>query len=452
MLHQNNLPEKDTSCFNRAFRTVKLGSTLKRAGITKCCGYSAKELFTIIFTLVFHGKTLFRFLRSDRSEDLPAKDAYYRFLNNPTHSWRRFLNSLAYRIITTFSSLTSEKRTRVLILDDSVYSRNRSKKTELLAWIFDHSKGHCVKGNNMLTLGWSDGFSFVPVDFSLMSSASSRSRIVDIRSDIDKRTVGYKRRLEAMQSKPEVSVKLVDNALKAGISADYLLMDSWFTNEPMLKAMQSRGLDVIGMVKDNKQRYAYNGKPLTLKELYGALPSKKKGAEIIGSLIARTKQGIAVRMIFVQNRNKKSEWLAVLSTDTAIEPTEAIRIYGIRWSIEVFFKSAKSLLRLGKEFHCNNYDALVAHTTIVFTRYILIEWERRHHQDHRTLGELCYQFCDEVRDIDLKTALAQLMGLFSQLKNQFSESTETIFKQVMDWFDSQPSYIKALMPEFCCET
>jgi len=453
MLHQNLLPEKDTSCFDQIFRAMKLGKLLRKAGISKSNGYTAKELFATIFNLVFHGRTLGRFLKSERSEELPKKDAYYRFMKNPSHSWRKFYYSLVCRVIATFESLTSAQRTRVLILDDSVYPRNRSKKTELLAWIFDHSKGHCVKGSNMLTLGWSDGYSFVPVDFSLLSSSSDHNRLVGIREDIDKRTVGYKRRLEALKTKPEVSTVLIDNALGAGITADYLLMDSWFTNEPMLKAMKKRGLDVIGMVKDNKQRYTFDNRILTLKELYSMLPVKRKGSEIIGSAVVRTKQGIPARLVFVQNRNNRSEWLAVLSTDTTLPDDEIIRIYGIRWSIEVFFKSAKSLLKLGKEFHCNNYDSQVAHTTIVFTRYLLLEWERRHHQDQRTFGGIFFMFCDEIRDMDLKTALLQLMEFFSRLKSIIPCAKESgIIRQVLDWFNSQPSYIKALMPNFCCET
>jgi hypothetical protein len=453
MLHQNPLPEKNVSCFERVFKTMKISKILRAAGIDKCCGYTARSLFVIIFNLTFQGKTLTRFLSSERGEDLPKKDAYYRLLKNPKHSWRKFLYALVVRIVDTFEPLTSANRTRVFILDDSVYSRNRSKKTELLAWIFDHTKGHCIKGLNMLTLGWSDGFSFVPVDFTLLSSASESSRLVDINQDIDKRTVGYKRRIEALRKKPDVSVSLIDNALAAGISADYVLFDSWFTNEPMLLALKVRELDVIGMVKNNKQKYTYRGESLDLKAIYSRLPIRKKGSEIIGSVVVHTKKGIPVRLVFVQNRNKRSEWLAVLSTDIAVSDEEIIRIYGMRWSIEVFFKSAKSLLNLGKEFHCNNYDSIVAHTAIVFSRYLLIEWERRHHQDDKTLGGLFFMFCDEVRDMDLKTALLQLMEFFVQLKNLIPNAKDKdLIKQVSLWMDSQPSYIKALMPDFCCET
>ena len=77
------------------------------------------------------------------------------------------------------------------------------------------------------------------------------------------RTSGYKRRVEAMQKKPEVVSSLLDHALNQGILADYVLMDSWFTQAPLIQAITKKGLDVIGMVKPLKQRYEYNGKQLS---------------------------------------------------------------------------------------------------------------------------------------------------------------------------------------------
>ncbi|TVX96437.1 hypothetical protein FPZ49_35350, partial [Paenibacillus cremeus] len=37
--------------------------------------------------------------------------------------------------------------------------------------VHDHTTGRFVRGYNMLTLGWSDGFSFAPIDFVMLSSA-----------------------------------------------------------------------------------------------------------------------------------------------------------------------------------------------------------------------------------------------------------------------------------------
>ncbi|SFG73968.1 hypothetical protein SAMN02982927_02626, partial [Sporolactobacillus nakayamae] len=55
----------------------------------------------------------------------------------------------------------------------------------------------------MLTLGWSDGSTFLPIDFSLLSSSKEKAKINDIDSTIDKRCSGYKRRIEALQTAPE---------------------------------------------------------------------------------------------------------------------------------------------------------------------------------------------------------------------------------------------------------
>ncbi|MGI6119514.1 MAG: hypothetical protein ACOYIB_02915, partial [Desulfosporosinus sp.] len=43
---------------------------------------------------------------------------------------------------------------------------------------------------------------------------------------------------------------------------------------------------------------------------------------------------------------------------------------------QTFFKMAKSHLKLGTEFQGRSFDMMISHTTIVFTRYLLLEWER----------------------------------------------------------------------------
>jgi IS4 transposase len=67
---------------------------------------------------------------------------------------------------------------------------------------------------------------------------------------------------------------------------------------------------------------------------------------------------------------------------------EVIRIYGKRWNIEVFFKMSKSYLRLAQEFQGRSYDSMVAHTAIVFIRYIMLVLESRNGEDPRTIGSL----------------------------------------------------------------
>jgi len=75
---------------------------------------------------------------------------------------------------------------------------------------------------------------------------------------IDKRKSGYKRRQEAVCHKPDAAMTMIRNALKAGIQARYILMDTWFTNKPFINNILGEGLDVTGMLKDNKQLYHYH--------------------------------------------------------------------------------------------------------------------------------------------------------------------------------------------------
>ncbi|MBF0556761.1 MAG: transposase, partial [Nitrospirae bacterium] len=104
-------------------------------------------------------------------------------------------------------------------------------------------------------------------------------------------------------------------------------------------------------------------------------------------------------------------WLAILSTDVTIDDEEVVRIYGKRWDIEVFFKMCKSHLQLAKEFQGRSYDAMVAHTTIVCCRYIMLAMEKRNSEDNRTIGELFYLCCDEVQDIKFSTTLQLLLEM-----------------------------------------
>jgi hypothetical protein len=318
--------------FFHALKELQIAKLLRRANITKTCGVSAYEVFQFLLLLVFQGKNLFRFLNSKHKEQAVSKNTYYRFLNEVSYNWSRFLMLLAVKVTSAFDRLTRPERVNVLILDDSVIKRNRSKKMELLARVYDHVEHKFQKGFTLLTLGWSDGYSFVPTGFNLLSSASESNRYNAVSDSIDHRTNGYKVRKASMMHKTDVAVQLIRNVLTAGIKADYVLMDTWFTTEPMLKEILDTGIHAIGMVKQLQQRYTYNGRQYTL-------PGLKKfvdfsGARnIFGSLVVTTKTGIPVKIVFVRNRNKKSECLYLLGTDTSLNDAEIVRIYGNRWSV-----------------------------------------------------------------------------------------------------------------------
>lgn len=122
----------------------------------------------------------------------------------------------------------------------------------------------------------------------------------------------------------------------------------------------------------------------------------------------------------IRNRNKKSECLYLLSTDTSLKDTEIVRIYGNRWSIECFFKASKSFLKLGSEFQSRSYGAMVSHTTIVFTRYIILEWLHRNQNDEKTYGELFFMYCEDIQDMDYNK---EIRGCCSKISSAIFSSS-----------------------------
>lgn len=158
----NNLTNQLPKAIQSIFKELNILHYLRQAGITKSKGYSACFIFTYIFNLVFESKSLFHLLQSRKEQDGPRKDAIYRFYDDPKKNWRHFLLSLSASVISKISSLTHHDRPKVLVLDDSAYKRDHSKKVELLARCFDHNgtTPGFYKGFRMLTLGWTDGATF----------------------------------------------------------------------------------------------------------------------------------------------------------------------------------------------------------------------------------------------------------------------------------------------------
>lgn len=391
-------------------RNFKVGTLLHGNGIRKLRGVSPLTLFTVIFSLPFEGVNFSQGIIKNSNLGF-KKDAAYDFLKNPKYNWRKFMLTLVSIVVRFFDVLTSEEREKVLIFDDSTYDRSRSKMVELLAWIYDHNSGRNLKGFKLLTLGWSDGNSFLPLDFVLCSSTKADKRLQGITKELDKRSCGYKRRVEALTKSTDHLEAMVKRAFNFGLQADYVLMDSWFCFPAILAAL-GKHLPVICMAKDMPTvLYHFKGKRVRLSKLYSLLRKRPGKAKILTSVVVETKEEQQVKIVFVRNRNKKRHWLGIVSTDTKLPDEEIVRIYGKRWDIEVFFKMLKHYLNLERETQLRDYDGIIAHITICMSRYIFLAFEQRCHDDPRTLGSLFFACSNEMKDLSLVDALQRILCL-----------------------------------------
>ena len=391
---QNHFDENNLiDCVRRFFSRHHVGRLIARCNGMKEKGVSPVSLLRYKLSNMFVGRSMYMQQRTGSFKEDFSKNTFYRFLNSVKTNWLRFTSLLAADIVNNdLKNLTDDKRKNVFIIDDSLFNRTSCKKTELGSKVFDHTDMHFKKGFRMLTLSWSDGNTLIPVNSCLLASAKDTNIIGPVKH-FDNRTLAGKRRKLAQTKAPEAMMTLLDTALSAGLKADYVLFDSWFSNPAQITAIHSKGMDVIAMIKKST-RIKY-------------------------------------------------------SQDTTLSEEEIIRIYGKRWQIEVFFKTCKSMLNLIGECHSLSYDALTAHVAIVLTRYMLIAMEQRQNEDQRTLGELFFFLVDEMADITFSRSLGILMdALMASLQVILKLSDEQLTAFTADFEARLPEYLRnALHPE-----
>ena len=446
---QANQNDKQISkSIEKFFKRFHISSALKASNAYKKKGIPVIEVFQYLFLLIFSNRSMYMSLITGRNTPGFAKDTVYRFMKMLQINWIRFTTLLASRIIRdAIVPLDSEDRANVLIIDDSMFERNRSKKVELLAKAYDHANHRYRFGFRMLTLGWSDGSPFLPVNSILLSSENKKNRVNEAVK-VDKRTAGYKRRLLSIQKGTQAMLELLKTAKKAAVPAKYVLFDSWFSSPSTLHAVKTIGYDVIGMVKKTpKMFFRYKGEDMSLITIYNR-NKKRRGRSryLLSVLVDVVKDGkvIPAKVVYVRNRNKRKEYLCLISTDTTLDENEIIRIYGKRWDIEVFFKVCKSYLNLSRECNSLSYDAMTAHTAVVFTRYMMLSLESREGNDNRSLGELFLYFSDEMSDITWIQAFRMLLQMFRTILNNNTKlSNDKIDERVNTFMNTLPALLKA---------
>lgn len=316
--------------------------------------------------------------------------------------------------------------------------RARAKKVELLAKVYDHVAHRYTKGFRMLTLGWSDGNSFLPLSQCLLSSAERENRLQEASSDIDARSNGGKLRKLAQTKATSVMLTLLKEAKDADIPAKYdVLFDTWFCSPDAMLQIKNIGYDVVGMVKKgDKIHFRYNGRMQSAPAMFRASKKRRGRSPYLLSVEAEAvkgEQAIPIKLVFVRNRNNRQDYLILVSTDVNLSEEEIIQTYGKRWNIEVFFKMCKSYLKLGKESRTMSYDAMTAHVSIVLARYMLLSLEQRRKVDKRSIGELFYVSCDELQDLQYMDALIMVL---KKLVSMITEKWISLEKELNAMLDS----------------
>ena len=427
------------------FTRFGVGKLLRKCNAQKEKGVPVLQIFKYKLCNVFSDRSMYMQQKTGSYKESFSKNTFYRFLNGQKTNWLRFTTLLSKAVVDAVEPLTDKDRVNAFVVDDSLFERTSCKKTELGSRVFDHTTMRYTKGYRLMTLGWTDGNTFLPINSCLLAS-SKDSNLIGPQEHFDGRSLAAHRRKLAQMKGTDAMLELIKTAQKAGHTADYVLFDSWFSNPAQLVAIKDLGLDSIAMIKKSSRiRYEYEGKQLSIKKIFGICKKRRGRSKYLLSVnvMVGKDQKIPARIVCVRNKKNKKDWIAFICTNPDLSEKEILRIYGKRWQIEVFFKTCKTYLQLISECHSLSYDALTAHVAIVFARYMMIAMEQRRNEDDRSLGEIFFFFTDELADITFAESFQIILrAMFECIYTVFQVTDEQMDVFIKMFVDRLPEYMQ----------
>jgi len=440
----------------QTFKVLRIQSHLTAAGIRKWAGYPAAQLLYVLVNLVFmHIHSVGEFAHRTLVALSPAKkDAFYRFKNHD-FSWRSF----QWRLIGYLQQLLNwsqySPQDSYFVIDPTPLPK-RGQKMEELSWVYDHSQGKTVLGYEVLTLGLVNPQGFYPLDFGYHFS-KDKGKHYRPAQPTQARSSTARRLQEARISKLDLSLKMLKKARAQGINAAYVLVDRWFTSPKFMQALRGLGLHALGRLKKDGTRYQYQGRWLTLAQLYqikkpDLVLDKELGYQLVNVAVT-CPHGLAGNIVFSKGYQEpdlthrpgaklspKPAWAAFFTTDTSLSAPEVVKKYMNRWSIEVFFKEAKTRLGLGQD-QSRTFTAQLCAVTLVFLRYNLLAFLRAQQAQPASIGELFRQveqeiaplsYLDQIRSYFRKFLLytLEVIGQWAHSLDQFRDCITIIINSI----------------------
>jgi len=389
----------------KLFRIFNLRMLIKRAKIVKEQGIPIIEL------LLYLSLTLFKDTRSTllglkclRIGHL--KTTMNDFLNNPKYNWRKVLLYVAS--IYTRLHKPDEGKYSVLIIDDTSKEK-QGKKAEYLSWFYDHSKGMCYMGYQVVIAAWSNLKVCIPIDIALKTGKKrcKHSQKGDYPSD----SHAHQMYRESRKGKTKIALSMIMRAIKHKIQFTYILWDSWYNNNTafkyVFKELVPKGIHLVSMVKLGNIKYKLGNERLKIKEIYKQSDDwteiGKDGIlakSIIIEIEDKSSNGEVilgkVRLCFYRFVGQKRKYKALISTNTELTAEEILAIYTHRWSIEVLIKDLKQYFGF-YQAQSSKYTAQLTDLTIKCIFYAML-CSLKETQPNKSMGQLLFEFAREFED------------------------------------------------------
>lgn len=462
MLHYKDIAKLDE--IKSKFNNVWLSSEYLRAHLNilgfnkiknnftwcKKAGYSFQDLISTLLILPIIGvENIYGLSKTtDNGISKRGKDAYYRILANQKINWRAFLAQFVKQYLLKDEHFTApENATRCLIFDDTDIVKT-GNTIEGISKVYNHVSKTYYLGYKLLVAGYWNGSVFIPVDFSLHRESKTsklkygltkKQRKAQKKTPRCSKTLASKRYKELNKKKTEVVVQMFSRVVKRKISVDYILIDTWFTSVGLLEKLRSisNSTHIIGMYKYNS-KIKIGSKTISLSQLKKQKNKPKRCRKFNYYYHSYITQIDDLKVaVYISKRGKNGKWKTLITTDTNLKFVDAIEIYSIRWSIEVFFKEAKQLFGLGK-CQSTNFDVQIAQITITMTQYLLASI--RYRMDaYETIGglfkDLKQDYIENKLNIRILAVVQLIIGVLEKIIDSIDIEviTSKIIKNIEDF-------------------
>lgn len=252
-----------------------------------------------------------------------SHDALTRLLTKTRCDWQTLLSHLAVYL------LGGVFQEGYLILDDTVIDKTFARFIDCLAWVYCSKKKRAIRGLSLVVLAWSNGVITMPLAVRVWKKANGKSKI-----DLALELLSYARK--TLHLKPK-----------------YVVFDSWYMAEAILKVLAKYQWDWVSQVKSNrlfegKALWAYRRNPYWLA--HGKLSG---GHNVV--LVRHGKKYFAA---------SNCEW----------SKKEILARYKSRWNIEVMFRVLHNKVGLG-ECQARSANAQCVHIHICLMAYAVLAKE-----------------------------------------------------------------------------
>jgi len=413
----------NTTLKNPIYQTMQLlniKSILKNANFVKKREGANPYLVVLHFVyMLVMNKKISTFI--NQSNDSLKKDTYYRLLQNSSYNWRKLLSLTNLKILKLLHKVQDSSSVKVLIIDDTVEGKTGKYIEGSRDALWSNKEKRNIRGINVVSLNYSDGYSNFMLDFTIAMGNYARVKFEKFTQEVDVRTTAYKRRVEIMSGKSQIAIDMVTRALKSGIYADYLLVDSWYSKPVFLAEMNKLGLKVISRIANNNKIWNFTAKEKTLNAIYEKFKKLKKektgtyGKKIkfkYFSVVVEHKNAGKIKIVFIKTKEKL---IPIASTDLELSDEEIIEIYKRRWDIEQGYKELREHFGFGKEEN-RIYEALIARITLSFFAYNIVSYINRMSNEPKTIGGLFKDLECELHTLSIAMqAFIEIMDKIAQI-------------------------------------